>query len=107
MQLFNGCKVGCKYGSVLSFVVAGCFCGSKFQWCQRRKFGWFGLTYWERAFLLWSSKSLVATLSEAFSAMCGGILQDDVGLTAEQVSFLMALVALGTMTIWVVYLVLV
>jgi len=47
----------------------------------------------------------LATLSEAFSAMCGGILQDDVGLTAEQVSFLMALVALGTMTIWAVYLV--
>ena len=42
-----------------------------------------------------------------FSSMCGGMLQDYVGLIAEQVSFVMALVALGTMTIWVVYLVLV
>ena len=59
---------------------------------------------------VWKSLSIdytLATLSEASTAMCGGILQDGVGLTAEQVSFLMALVALGTMTIWAVYLVLV
>jgi len=30
----------------------------------------------------------LATLSEAFSAMCAGVLQDEVGLSAEQVSFL-------------------
>lgn len=46
----------------------------------------------------------LATLSEAFSAMCCGILQDNADLTAEQVSFLMSLVALGTLVTWVVYL---
>lgn len=46
----------------------------------------------------------LATLSEAFSAMCGGILQDDAGMSAEQVSFLMSLVALGALTAWIVYL---
>ena len=30
----------------------------------------------------------LATLSEAFSAMCAGVFQDEVGLSAEQVSFL-------------------
>ena len=46
----------------------------------------------------------LATLSEAFSAMCGGTLQDDAGMSAERVSFLMSLVALGALTAWIVYL---
>lgn len=45
----------------------------------------------------------LATLSEAVSAMCGGILQDDFGLSAEQVSYVMALVAVITLGIWGVY----
>ncbi|KAL7535651.1 hypothetical protein ACHAWF_005222 [Thalassiosira exigua] len=49
----------------------------------------------------------LATLSEAFSAMCGGILQDDAGLSAEQVSFVMGLVALGAFAVWLVFLVVV
>ena len=31
MQLSMGVKLLCKYCSVLFFVVAGCFCGPKFQ----------------------------------------------------------------------------
>jgi len=46
----------------------------------------------------------LATLGEAFSAMCGGLLQDDAGLSAEEVSFWMAGVAFGTLVVWAVYL---
>ena len=46
----------------------------------------------------------LATLSEAFSAMCAGVLQDEVGLSAEQVSFLETLVAVGTVAAWIIYL---
>ena len=46
----------------------------------------------------------LATLSEAFSAMCAGVLQDEVGLSAEQVSFLETLVAVGTLAAWIIYL---
>jgi len=46
----------------------------------------------------------LATLAEAFSAMCGGLLQDDAGLSAEEVSFWMAAVAFGIFVVWVVYL---
>ena len=42
-----GVKLLCKYCSVFFFVVAGCFCGSKFQWCQKRRSGLFGLTVLE------------------------------------------------------------
>ncbi|KAL7464053.1 hypothetical protein ACHAXS_006762 [Conticribra weissflogii] len=42
----------------------------------------------------------LATLSEAFSAMAGGMLQDDVGMTAEDVSFIMAVVGLVTLVVW-------
>ena len=50
-----------------------------------------------------SVDSGLATLSEAFSAMCGGLLQDNVGLSAEQVSFFMSLVGLITLAIWILY----
>ena len=46
----------------------------------------------------------LATLSEAVSAMGGGMLQDHAGLTAEQVSFLMSMLALFTLAAWVIYL---
>lgn len=49
----------------------------------------------------------LATLSEAFSAMVGGIFQDKLDLSAEKVAFLMSLVGLATFTIWFVYLTLV
>ena len=45
----------------------------------------------------------LATLSEAFSAMCGGMLQDNAGLSAEEVSYVMAVVAFVTLAIWALY----
>jgi len=45
----------------------------------------------------------LATLSEAFSAMAGGMLQDDVGMSAEDVSLIMAVVGLVTLVVWGVY----
>lgn len=45
----------------------------------------------------------LATLSEAFSALLGGVLQDDIGMSAAQVSLIMALVASATLVIWAIY----
>ena len=45
----------------------------------------------------------LATTSEAFSAVMCGLLQDNVGLSAENVSFLMALVAVAFLVIWSIY----
>ena len=47
----------------------------------------------------------LATLGEAFSALCGGMLQDEMRLSPEQVSLLMALVAVAILSIWAIYLV--
>ncbi|KAL7451364.1 hypothetical protein ACHAWC_003201 [Mediolabrus comicus] len=45
----------------------------------------------------------LATFSEALSALLGGVLQDDVGMSAAQVSLVMALVASATLVIWIIY----
>ena len=49
----------------------------------------------------------LATLSEAFSAMIGGVAQDRLDLSAENVSFLMSLVGFATFIIWSIYLTLI
>lgn len=49
----------------------------------------------------------LATLSEAFSAMVGGVVQDRLDLSAENVSFLMSLVGFATFIIWSIYLTLI
>jgi len=49
----------------------------------------------------------LATLSEAFSAMVGGVAQDRLDLSAENVSFLMSLVGFATFIIWSIYLTLI
>jgi len=46
----------------------------------------------------------LATLSEAFSAMIGGVAQDRLHLSAEQVAFIMSLVGFATFIIWYIYL---
>eukprot|EP00581_Thalassiosira_minuscula_P014752 CAMPEP_0183721264 /NCGR_PEP_ID=MMETSP0737-20130205/13593_1 /TAXON_ID=385413 /ORGANISM="Thalassiosira miniscula, Strain CCMP1093" /LENGTH=530 /DNA_ID=CAMNT_0025951243 /DNA_START=101 /DNA_END=1693 /DNA_ORIENTATION=+ len=46
----------------------------------------------------------LATLSEAFSAICAGVLQDNAGMSAEKVSFLEALLAIGAIAVWTIYL---
>ena len=43
------------------------------------------------------------TLSEDLSALLGGVLQDDVGMSAAQVSLTMALVASATLVTWAIY----
>lgn len=45
----------------------------------------------------------LAMLSESVSALLGGILQDDAGLSAAQVSLIMAIVALTTLFMWGIY----
>jgi hypothetical protein len=42
----------------------------------------------------------LAMLSESISALMGGVLQDDAGMTAAQVSLIMAIVALATLNMW-------
>ena len=49
----------------------------------------------------------LATTAEAISAFGGGILQDDAGMSAEQVSFLMGIVAMMAFVSWSTYLLLV
>ena len=44
-----------------------------------------------------------ATLSEALSALLGGVLQDNAGISAANVSLIMALVASATLVIWIIY----
>jgi predicted MFS family arabinose efflux permease len=44
-----------------------------------------------------------ATLGEALSALLGGVLQDDVIMSAAQVSLVMALVASATLVVWIIY----
>ena len=46
----------------------------------------------------------LATLSEAIAAMIGGILLDMTDLSPENVSFIMAVVAIVTLFIWAAYL---
>ena len=45
----------------------------------------------------------LATLSEALAAMAGGVLQDNAGMSPEQVSFVMAIVAFATLVLWTAY----
>ena len=45
----------------------------------------------------------LSTLSESASALLAGVLQDDAGLSAAQVSLIMAIVALVTLVMWGVY----
>lgn len=45
----------------------------------------------------------LAMLSESVSALMGGVLQDDAGMSAAQVSFIMAMAAMATLVIWSVY----
>lgn len=45
----------------------------------------------------------LATLSESVSALLGGVLQDDAGLSAAQVSLVMAIVASATLVMWGIY----
>ena len=45
----------------------------------------------------------LATLSEAFSAMCGGMFEDNAGLSPEQVSYVMMIVAILTLVVWGAY----
>jgi len=46
----------------------------------------------------------LATLAESISAFGGGFLQDDFGMSAEQVSFLMGVVATTAFVLWTIYL---
>ena len=46
----------------------------------------------------------LATLGEAMSAFGGGFLQDDFGMSAEQVSFLMGVIATAAFFLWTIYL---
>eukprot|EP00985_Skeletonema_marinoi_P023110 scaffold15122_cov75-Skeletonema_marinoi.AAC.4 len=45
----------------------------------------------------------LAMLSESASALLAGVLQDDAGLSAAQVSLIMAVVAVVTLVMWSVY----
>jgi predicted MFS family arabinose efflux permease len=45
----------------------------------------------------------LATLSEALSALLAGLLQDNSGISAANVSLIMALVASATLVIWIIY----
>lgn len=45
----------------------------------------------------------LATLSEAIAAMIGGILLDMTDLSPENISFIMALVAIVTLFLWAAY----
>jgi len=45
----------------------------------------------------------LAMLSESISALMGGVLQDGAGMTAAQVSLIMAIVALATLVVWGFY----
>ncbi|KAL7522845.1 hypothetical protein ACHAWX_007563 [Stephanocyclus meneghinianus] len=45
----------------------------------------------------------LATLCEAISAMCGGLLQDKAGWSPESVSYTMSMVALSTLVLWARY----
>jgi hypothetical protein len=45
----------------------------------------------------------IATLSEAISAIGGGLLQDKAEMTPEDVSYAMAIVALATSLLWTRY----
>jgi MFS family permease len=45
----------------------------------------------------------LAMLSESVSALLGGVLQDDAGMSAAQVSLIMAIVSLITLLIWGIY----
>ena len=45
----------------------------------------------------------LATFSEALGAMAGGLLQDNAGLSPEQVSFIMAMIAFATFVLWSMY----
>jgi hypothetical protein len=45
----------------------------------------------------------LATLSEAISAMSGGLLQDKAGMSAENISSVMTLIAIVTLVLWAVY----
>jgi MFS family permease len=45
----------------------------------------------------------IATLSEALSALLAGLLQDNAGISAANVSLSMALVASATLVIWIIY----
>jgi hypothetical protein len=44
-----------------------------------------------------------ATLSEAISAMSGGLLQDKAAMTAEDISLVMTLIAIVTLVLWAAY----
>ena len=45
-----------------------------------------------------------ALLGEAISALGGGLLMDDAGVSPEQLSFILAVVALGFFTFWTPFL---
>ncbi len=45
----------------------------------------------------------LAMLSESASALLAGVLQDDAGMSAAQVSLIMAIVALATLAMWGIY----
>ena len=45
----------------------------------------------------------LAMFSESASALLAGVLQDDAGMSAAQVSLIMAIVALATLAMWAIY----
>jgi hypothetical protein len=45
----------------------------------------------------------LATLCEAISAMCGGLLQDKAGWSPEAVSYTMSIIAISTLILWTKY----